>query len=109
MGLYQVGKDKHNHIRIKHQGQKMMEDKVTYACYTHSMGKLVISLQNSHLHILYEDTLRPFLKLYGHKLPITTYDITSDDALLVTGSVDKDLRLWDLDYGQCVKTIFAHQ
>jgi len=49
------------------------------------------------------------LKLYGHKLPITAFDISSDNAILVSSSVDKDIRFWDLDFGHCIKTVFAHE
>jgi len=56
----------------------------------------------------FADTNKNFVKLYGHKLPITSFDISSDDALLVSGSTDKDIRFWDLDFGYSVKTLFAH-
>jgi U3 small nucleolar RNA-associated protein 12 len=41
-------------------------------------------------------------------LPILTYDASSDFNLLITGSVDKDIKIWGLDFGNCVKSIFAH-
>lgn len=36
-------------------------------------------------------------------------DISSDSALLVSGSADKNVKLWGLDFGDCHKSIFAHQ
>lgn len=28
---------------------------------------------------------------------------------MATGSVDKDIRLWDLQFGHSIKTLFAHK
>ncbi|KAG5460038.1 MAG: hypothetical protein BJ554DRAFT_7961, partial [Olpidium bornovanus] len=36
-------------------------------------------------------------------------DISSDNALLVTASADKNVKLWGLDFGDCHKSLFAHQ
>ncbi|CAG8625852.1 1091_t:CDS:10, partial [Cetraspora pellucida] len=43
------------------------------------------------------------------KLPVLTMDISSDNKLLVTGSADKNIKIWGLDFGDCHKSIFAHQ
>lgn len=88
---------------------KRFEDKITEACYKNSMDKYIVNLQNSQIVINYADTHKNFLKLYGHKLPIFSFDIATDDSILATGSVDKDIRLWDMDFGHSIKTIFAHQ
>lgn len=88
---------------------KRFEDKITEACYKNSMDKYIVNLQNSQIVINYADTHKNFLKLYGHKLPILSFDIATDDSILATGSVDKDIRLWDMDFGHSIKTIFGHQ
>ena len=66
-------------------------------------------MQNSTIKINYTDTHKQFLSLYGHKLPITSFAVSSDDAYMVTGSIDKDIRIWDLQFGYCIKTIYAHK
>jgi WD40 repeat protein len=44
-------------------------------------------------------SLKFFLSLYGHKLPALTMDISSDSTLLVTGSADKNIKVWyAMDY-----------
>ena len=35
-------------------------------------------------------------------------DISSDSSLIVTGSADKNVKLWGLDFGDCHKSMFAH-
>jgi U3 small nucleolar RNA-associated protein 12 len=35
-------------------------------------------------------------------------DISSDSTLLASGSADKNVKLWGLDFGDCHKSIFAH-
>ena len=49
-----------------------------------------------------------FLSLYGHKLPVLCLDISSDSELLVSGSADRNVKIWGLDFGDCHKSIFAH-
>ena len=54
------------------------------------------------------DSFKIFLSLYGYKLPVLRMDFSSYGALLVTGSADKNLKIWGLDFGDCHKSIFAH-
>jgi hypothetical protein len=35
-------------------------------------------------------------------------DISYDSTLIVTGSADKNVRIWGLDFGDCHKSLFAH-
>lgn len=60
------------------------------------------------LQILFLDTLKLKGSLYGHKLPVLSMDISSDGTLLVTGSADKNIKIWGLDFNDCHKSIFAH-
>lgn len=54
------------------------------------------------------DSLKFYLSLYGHKLPVMCIDISSDGTLIATGSQDKNIKIWGLDFGDCHKSIFAH-
>lgn len=72
-------------------------------------GKLICaSLLDSTIQAIYSDSKKLYLSLYGHKLPASCFDISSDSTLLVSGSSDKNLKIWGLDYGDCHKSIFAH-
>lgn len=49
-----------------------------------------------------------FLNLYGHKQPVLSMDISYDNRLIVTGSADRHVKIWGLDFGDCHRSIFAH-
>ena len=34
--------------------------------------------------------------------------LTQDSNLIITGSADKNIKIWGLDYGDCHKSIFGH-
>ena len=50
-----------------------------------------------------------FLSLYGHKLPVLSFDISSDNTLLASGSADKNIKIWGLDFGDCHRSLFIHK
>ncbi|KAK1290249.1 hypothetical protein QJS10_CPB18g01704 [Acorus calamus] len=62
----------------------------------------------SVVKVFYLDSFKLAFSLYGHKLPVLCMDISSDGDLIVTGSADKNLKIWGLDFGDCHKSIFAH-
>jgi len=69
----------------------------------------IFSLLDNTMKVCYLDSMKLSLNLYGHNLPINSFDISSDDALLVSGSADKNIKIWGLDFGDIHKSIFAHQ
>ncbi|XP_041346657.1 LOW QUALITY PROTEIN: WD repeat-containing protein 3 homolog, partial [Gigantopelta aegis] len=85
---------------------KMSED-VLGLKYSPNQKVLALSLLDSTVKIFFADTLKFFLSLYGHKLPVLSMDI-SRYTLLVNGSADKNIRIWGLDFGDCHRSIFAH-
>lgn len=67
-----------------------------------------LGLLDATIKIFYADSLKFFLSLYGHKLPVLSIDISSDSTLLVSGSADKNVKIWGMDFGDCHKSMFAH-
>jgi U3 small nucleolar RNA-associated protein 12 len=102
-----------------------MTDDVLSVRYSPNGKLLAVSLLDSTVKVFYQDTLKFFLSLYGHKvclfylqlilpthtvpqLPVLSMDISSDSKLIVTCSADKNVKIWGLDFGDCHKSIFAH-
>ena len=60
------------------------------------------------MKVFFADSLKFFLSLYGHKLPVVRMYISGDCSLLVTGRGDKNIKIWGLDCGDHHKSIFAY-
>ncbi|CAG9855714.1 unnamed protein product [Phyllotreta striolata] len=72
-------------------------------------GKFIaVGLLDTTVKIFFVDTLKFYLSLYGHKLPVLCLDISSDSTLIATGSADRNVKIWGMDFGDCHKSIFAH-
>ena len=95
-------------IGVKHVKSLQMTEDVLAVCYSKSNKFLAVSLLDSTVKVFFTDTLKFYISLYGHKLPVTSMDISSDNTLIVTGSADKNIKIWGLDFGDCHKSIFAH-
>lgn len=85
-----------------------MTDDVLCVRITPDGNLLAVSLLDSTVRVFFTDSLKFFLSLYGHKLPVLSMDISSDSTLLVTGSADKNIKIWGLDFGDCHRSLFAH-
>ncbi|PRQ43668.1 putative transcription factor WD40-like family [Rosa chinensis] len=70
---------------------------------------ILVALLDCTVKVFFMDSLKLFLSLYGHKLPVLCMDTSSDGDLIVTGSADKNLKIWGLDFGDCHKSLFAHE
>ncbi|XP_053561745.1 WD repeat-containing protein 3 [Bombina bombina] len=79
-------------------------------CVRHSPDNrlLAVSLLDCTVKIFFTDTLKFFLSLYGHKLPVLCMDISHDSSIIVTGSADRNIKIWGLDFGDCHRSLFAH-
>ncbi|CAJ0919354.1 3716_t:CDS:10 [Entrophospora sp. SA101] len=97
------------HLKLVHNRTLKMSDDVLCVKYSPNQKFVAVALLDSTVKVFYDDTLKFFLSLYGHKLPVISMDISSDNKLIVTGSADKNIKIWGLDFGDCHKSIFAHQ
>uniref|UniRef100_A0A0R3RTB4 WD_REPEATS_REGION domain-containing protein n=1 Tax=Elaeophora elaphi TaxID=1147741 RepID=A0A0R3RTB4_9BILA len=69
---------------------------------------LAVGLLNNTAGVYFVDTLKFFVSLYGHALPVTAIHISHDSKLVATGSADKSVKIWGLDFGDCHKSFHAH-
>lgn len=86
-----------------------VSDDVLSVRYSPDVRLLAVSTLDSTVKVFFVDTLKLFLNLYGHKLPVLSMDISYDSKLIVTSSADKNVRIWGLDFGDCHRAFFAHQ
>lgn len=70
---------------------------------------VAVGLLDHTVKVFYEDSLKFFLSLYGHKLPVMCMDISYDCNILVSGSADKTVKIWGLDFGDCHRSLIAHE
>ncbi|TFK76009.1 WD-repeat-containing protein [Pluteus cervinus] len=95
-------------LSLVHARTLKMQDDVLSVRYSPNGKLLAVALLDSTVKVFYQDTLKFFLSLYGHKLPVLSMDISHDSKLIVTCSADKNVKIWGLDFGDCHKSIFAH-
>ncbi|KAG5636854.1 hypothetical protein H0H81_006606 [Sphagnurus paluster] len=95
-------------LSLVHIRTLKMTDDVLAVKYSPNGKFLAVSLLDSTVKVFYQDSLKFFLSLYGHKLPVLSMDISYDSKLIVTCSADKNVKIWGLDFGDCHKSIFAH-
>lgn len=95
-------------LRFKHIRTLQLTEDVLAIRYSPDARLIAVALLDMTVKVFFDDTLKFYLSLYGHKLPVTTLDISSDSRFLLTGSADKNVKLWGLDFGDCRKSIFAH-
>ncbi|KIK65368.1 hypothetical protein GYMLUDRAFT_70477 [Collybiopsis luxurians FD-317 M1] len=96
-------------LSLVHLRTLKMTDDVLSVRYSPDGKFLAVAILDSTVKVFYQDTLKFFLSLYGHKLPVLGMDISSDSKLIVTCSADKNVKIWGLDFGDCHKSIFAHE
>jgi WD40 repeat protein len=85
-------------------------NEITALCFTPNEELILVALTDMTVRAFRMDSLSFALSFYGHKLPVTTMDISGDSKMLVTGSMDKSIRLWGLQFGDCIRCISrAHE
>lgn len=96
-------------LKLVHSRTLKVTDDILSIRFSPDARLLAVALLDNTVKVFFTDTLKLFLSLYGHKLPVLNMDISYDSKLIVTCSADKTVRLWGLDFGDCHKTFLAHQ
>ena len=96
-------------LRLAHTRTLKVSDDILSVRFSPDSRLLAVALLDSTVKVFFVDSLKLFLNLYGHKLPVLNMDISFDSKIIVTCSADKNVRLWGLDFGDCHKAFFAHQ
>jgi len=96
-------------LKLVHTRTLKVSDDILSLRFSPDSKLLAVALLDNTVKVFFVDSLKLFLNLYGHKLPVLNMDISFDSKLIVTCSADKNVRLWGLDFGDCHKAFFAHQ
>lgn len=95
-------------LRLAHTRTLKVNDDVLSLCFSPDSKLLAVSTLDNTVKVFFTDSLKLFLNLYGHKLPVLNMSISADSKLIATCSADKNVRLWGLDFGDCHRALFAH-
>jgi U3 small nucleolar RNA-associated protein 12 len=96
-------------LKLAHTRTLKVNDDILNLRFSPDARLLAVSLLDNTVKVFFVDSLKLFLNLYGHKLPVLNMDISYDSKLIVTCSADKTVRLWGLDFGDCHKALLAHE
>ena len=97
-----------SHLKLTHIRTMLLSDDVLALCFTPDGKHIAASTLDNTIKVFFVDSLKLYLNLYGHKLPVLHIAIASDSKLLASCSADKNIRLWGLDFGDCHRALFAH-
>jgi len=96
-------------LKLTQTRQLKVSDDILSLCFSPDQRLLAVATLDNTVKVFFVDSLKLFLTLYGHKLPVLNLSISSDSKLIATCSADKNVRIWGLDFGDCHKAFFAHQ
>lgn len=96
-------------FKIKNIRSLQVADDVLCVKYSPDCRYIAVSLLDLTVKVFFEDTLKFYLNLFGHKLPVMSIDISFDSKILISASADKNVKIWGLDFGDCRKSLFANQ
>ncbi|KAL9188525.1 hypothetical protein ACHAXT_006903 [Thalassiosira profunda] len=107
------GDDDASHPTVEHTRTLQMTDDVMCVRFSHSADPakrlLFVASLDSTIKVFFDDSLKFFLSLYGHKLPVLAFDSSDDDTILASGGADKSIKIWGLDFGDTHRTLYGHE
>ncbi|VDD82408.1 unnamed protein product [Mesocestoides corti] len=83
-------------------------DQVTALAATPDNRLIAVAMVNLHVDVYFADSFKRVHSLYGMSAPVTCMDVSDDSRLLITGSGDKTVRLWELQFGNCLRRFVEH-
>eukprot|EP00928_Gymnodinium_smaydae_P035081 TRINITY_DN24750_c0_g2_i1.p1 TRINITY_DN24750_c0_g2~~TRINITY_DN24750_c0_g2_i1.p1 ORF type:complete len:978 (-),score=241.30 TRINITY_DN24750_c0_g2_i1:55-2901(-) len=98
------------HVKLEEDAEKATElpDECLGVAYSANGKWIAVALLNHTVQMFFADSLKFYLSLYGHRLPVMCLDICSDSQMVATGSADKNVKLWSTQFGNCHRSLRAH-
>lgn len=100
---------RNNDLNLNNRSILEFDEEVLAVKISHDSKFVAASLMDSTIKVYLYESLKFYLNLYGHQLPVLSIDISHDSKLLISSSADKNIKIWGLDFGDCHKSILAHQ
>ena len=95
-------------LTMKHTKTLQLKEAVLSVEFTKDGKFIAVALMDSTVKVFYRDTLKFWNSLYGHHLPVNCLAASDDSTLMVTGSADRAVKLWGMDFADCHKSFIAH-
>lgn len=95
-------------LSLLHQNMLKLDETVLCIRISRNSKYIAVALLDSTVKVFFLDTLKFYLSLYGHKLPVLCMDISYDSTIIATGSTDRTIKIWGLDFGDCHRSLIAH-
>ncbi|KAK3734059.1 hypothetical protein QZH41_015830 [Actinostola sp. cb2023] len=99
-------------LSIAHVQTLKLKEEVLCVKYSPNQKLLAVSLLDCTVKVFFADSLKFFLSLYGHKLPVMALDISSfisNTHYFMSVSKDKTLKYWDADKFEQIMMLQGHQ
>lgn len=97
---YELQSDTENpankHLGLTQIGEVNLEDEALAVAYSPKGTFLAVALLDTTIKIYKTDGMKFYLSLYGHKLPVLSLSFSDDERLLVSGSADKNIKIWGI-------------
>lgn len=95
-------------LTFRQEKSLVLPDEILCMTISPNQKFIAFGLLDNTARVYFLDKLKFFVSLYGHSLPVTCVDIGPDSKLIATGSADKSVKIWGLDFGDCHRSLFAH-
>lgn len=106
--IWEVKQKKEGSIKLKCLKTLDLGDEALVVKLSHDLRLVAVACLDMSVKVFFVDTLKLFLTLFGHKLPVTSIDIGRDCKTIITGSLDKSVKIWGLEFGELKKSLLAH-
>eukprot|EP01053_Blabericola_migrator_P010752 Blabericola_migrator_1__10751@NODE_615_length_7273_cov_113_689564_g448_i0_p1_GENE_NODE_615_length_7273_cov_113_689564_g448_i0NODE_615_length_7273_cov_113_689564_g448_i0_p1_ORF_typecomplete_len1053_score197_08ANAPC4_WD40/PF12894_7/1_8e02ANAPC4_WD40/PF12894_7/2_7e14ANAPC4_WD40/PF12894_7/0_23ANAPC4_WD40/PF12894_7/22ANAPC4_WD40/PF12894_7/0_051ANAPC4_WD40/PF12894_7/3e05ANAPC4_WD40/PF12894_7/1_9e09ANAPC4_WD40/PF12894_7/0_23ANAPC4_WD40/PF12894_7/0_038ANAPC4_WD40/PF12894_7/77WD40/PF00400_32/5_2WD40/PF00 len=94
-------------LAIKVKRETDLPEAPTCLCFSPNGEMLAVGLKDHTIQVMYADTFKPHLTLYGHSLPVTSVCFTTDNQMLASGSMDRHIKVWDAEFGNILRSLPA--
>lgn len=85
-------------LSLLHKNTLKLEETLQCVGVSKNGKFLAVGSLDSTVKIFFTDKLKFYLALYGHKLPVLSLDISDDSTLIATGSADRNVKIWGMNF-----------